>query len=310
MNRKISSLSLLLLALALAACSGRPAASPTPAPEATALATATEFIAPTSPPVTVIVRETVLVPQTVVVTATPEPTQPVPTDTPPSATQAAPTPTLPPTLPPPTGPVSVELPAINSTPQALNGPDPLAGVTRELFAEYFSPPDFWGTGDDADSKVSIANGQLTIVNKKLRSFAWTLNGVKGQDFYVQAYMSPTLCGYGDNYGVAFRARDNANLDLFGISCEGRYRLLEISQGQTTTVVDWTDSKYIRKFETTNVVGVRAVGDQISLYVNNYYLATVTAGANLQGRFGLYVGNIKTPDLTVAFKALTAGKISP
>jgi hypothetical protein len=56
--------------------------------------------------------------------------------------------------------------------------------------------------------------------------------------------------------------------------------------------------------------VRAVGDQISLYVNNYFLATVTAGANTQGRFGLYVGAISTPNLTVSFQALTASRINP
>ena len=305
----------LIVAAGLAACAGRPAPTPTEAPTTTTAPAATDVVAPpTAAEVTVIVPVTVVVPQTVVVTATPEPATPEPPTQEPTATPAeampTPTPAEASTQPAPASTQLVALPAIRSTPLALNGPDPMEGVTSQQFAEYFAPPDFWGTGDNVDSTISIADGKLTIVNKKLHSFAWTFNGIKGQDFYTQVFVTPVRCNFGDNYGVVFRAKDDTNLDLFGISCEGRYRLLEISQGATTTVVDWTDSKYIRKFETTNVVGVRAVGDQISLYVNNYYLTTVTAGVNTQGRFGLYVGNISTPDLTVNFQALTASRISP
>jgi hypothetical protein len=314
MNRKL--LFSVLFTLALAACAGRPTATPLPPTETPVPATATEIVPPTPVEVTVLVPVTVIVPQTVVVTTTPEPATPVPPTLEPTATPAVVATSIPAATQALTQPVSavtlqpVELPAMLTTPQALNGPDPMAGVTGQQFAEYFAPPDYWGTGDDADSTVSIANGQMTIVNKKLQSFVWTFNGIKGKDFYSQVFLTTKLCGFGDNYGLVFRAKDDANLDLFGISCEGRYRLQEISQGKTNTVVDWTDSKYIRKFETTNVIGVRAVGDQISLYVNNYYLATVTASANTEGRFGLYVGNIKTPDLTVYFKALTASRINP
>ena len=320
MNRRTVFYILFTLALAggLAACSGQPSATATsPAPTLEA-ASATPAATQTPFEVTVIVPVTVVVPQTVIVTATPEPVTlvpptPMPTSTPaeavPTPTPAAPT-TSAPAATLPAGTQVVELPAFRSTPQALNGPDPLAGVTSQQFAEYFAPPDFWGTGDSADASFSIADGRMTIVNKKLRSFAWTFNAIKGQDFFSRVFVTPKLCGYGDNYGLAFRVTDDANLNLFGITCEGRYRLLEITKGQTNTVVDWTDSKYIRKFETTNALGVRAVGDQISLYVNDYYLTTVTAGANLEGRFGLYVGNIKTPDLTVYFQTLTASRISP
>ena len=308
-----------LMALALAACSGRPAATPIP-PTAT-LAPATEVVAtPTPVEITVVVPVTVVVPQVVVVTATPEPATPVPptavpTAMPTTATTVAAPPTqattnAQPAQTQPAGAFQAEVPAIASTPQALNGPDPMAGVVSQLFAEYFSPPDYWGVGDNENSSTAITDRHLTMVNKQLHSFAWTFNGIKGKDFYTQVFLTTPLCGFGDNYGLAFRAKDDANLDLFGISCEGRYRLLEYSQGKSNTIVDWTDSKYIRKFETTNVLGVRAVGDQISLYVNNYFLTTVTAGANQEGRFGLYVGNAKTPDLTVVFQALTASRITP
>ena len=315
MNRKtvLSVVFTLVVAAGLAACAGKPAPTPEP-PTSTPEPPPTEVVPPTPVEVTVIVPMTVVVPETVVVTATPEPATPVPpTEESLSATPAAPlTPsdTPLPTQPQAAGTQLVELPPMRSTPQALNGPDPMAGVTGQQFAEFFAPPDFWGTGDDADSTVSIADGKMTIVNKKQHSFVWTFNGIKGTDFYSQVFLTPRRCNFGDNYGLSFRAKDDMNLDLFGVSCEGRYRLMEISQGKTSTVIDWTDSKYIRKFETTNVVGVRAVGDQISLYVNNYYLTTVTASANTAGRFGLYVGNIATPNLTVDFQALTASRISP
>jgi hypothetical protein len=321
MNRKLFGLCLLTLALALGlgACGG--AAQPTAAPTAQVIVATLPPPATVLVPVTVQVPVTVIVPQTVVVTATPAPTQPTeaaPTETLPAATSApaataAATPaaaTTPADTQTAGAPLLAALPAVNTTPIAINGPDPMAGASGRLFEEYFAPPDFWGIGSDASSTVSIANGYLTIVNHKLRSLAWTLNGVKGKDFYAQAYVAPTLCGFGDNYGLGFRAKDNLNLELFGISCDGRYRLLEYSAGTATPIVDWTDSRYIRKYETTNVVGVRAAGDQVSLYVNDYYLGTVTAGANLEGRFGLYVGNIKTPDLTVNFTAVTAQRINP
>ena len=320
MNRKLFAFCLLTLTLALGlgACGG--AAKPTAEPTQQVVVATLPPPATVLVPVTVEVPVTVIVPQTVVVTATPAPEQPTaqPTDTQPASTsapaateEATPAAATTPADTQTAGtPLLAALPAINTTPMAINGPDPEAGAAGKLFEEYFAPPDFWGLGSDANSTVSISNGFLTIVNHKLRSLAWTLNGVKGTNFYAQAYVAPTLCGFGDNYGMAFRAKDNLNLELFGISCDGRYRLLEYSAGTATPIVDWTDSRYIRKYETTNVVGVRAVNDQVSLYVNDYYLGTVTAGANLEGRFGLYVGNIKTNDLTVNFTALTAQRINP
>jgi hypothetical protein len=302
--KRISQTLTLVLVLVLAACAPK---VDVPATVAAAVEASQAALPTLTPAVTVMVeQQTVEVPVTVVVAPTETATAVLSgpeTPTPAPAAAATDTPAA------GAGPVNLQPVVAGGTPAVTNGgPDPLAGMAALIFDEHFTPGYFWGQGDDAASKIQIADDQLTILNKKSQTFAWTFNTYKEQNFYLQAVVSPVNCKDRDNYGVALRVKDDNNLLLFGVSCEGNYRLLQIADGNYTPLIDWTPSDYILHFNWINTVGVRAVGDKISLYVNNAYLGSATTSLTQAGRFGLYVGNVISPDLTVHFDDVTAWRV--
>jgi hypothetical protein len=285
-------LAILICAVLFTACGPQ---ADVPATVAAAVAATSAALPTPEPQRSVVIQEaTVVVEVTVVVT---------PTDTPTPAGPVTETPR-------PTGVTGSPQPVVaGGTPAVVNGgPDPLTGNSGVIFDEHFAPGEYWGLGDDESSSAVIEDEQLTLVNKKTQRFAWTFNTYKSPDFYMQAVVNPVNCKDLDNYGIAFRYKDDDNLLLFGVSCDGRYRLMQIAGGAYTPLVDWTASDHILHFNWINTLGARVVGDQVALYVNNYYLGSATTSLTLPGRFGLYVGNVIAPDLTVHFDDVTAWRI--
>jgi len=240
-------------------------------------------------PVTVVVEVTSAVPPTLVVepSATPAPAQPGQAPTNPPAQQ--------PTNPPVTSNV---------------GPDPLAGANpTPIIQEDFLLADYWNDFDSSSGsgQIMIAEENYTMVSKQTENVEWTFNGRKTSNIYMSgiAVVPNTKCKAGDYWGLVFRYKDNANFYMFGVSCDGKYKLLKRLDGLFETVVDFTDSTAILKLGQKNVLGVRAVGDQISLYANDQFLITVSDGTFSAGLIGMYIRSLLTPNLTVTFDDIAA-----
>ncbi len=148
-----------------------------------------------------------------------------------------------------------------------------------------------------------------MVSKAVDNIEWTFNGLKFGNAYITAktILPDGKCkgvdastSKGDNYGLIFRYKNNANFYMFGISCDGAYRLLKRVDGVFETVLDFTKSTSIQPLGQRNVLGVRTVGDQISLYANDKFLTTVKDAQFADGLIGFYVNSRLTPNLTVVF----------
>ena len=289
--KKTTALAMVFCALILAACSFSAKETSTPDVAATvnAAVAATDAARPPAIPVqvTVEVPVTVLAPQTVVVTATPLPASPIP---PAPATQTpvagAATPTTAPIV---TG----------------GGPDPLANASGVLFEEDFVQPDFWGTGEGDVSKFALADGRLVATLKEPGHLAWALNGISGSNFYVQATVVSGACRAGDYYGLVFRAVDEANLYFFGISCDGKFKVLKDEKGDLSILSDLVFNAAIKPLNAVNVIGVRADGGQLSFYANNAFLGTLTDGTFAEGDFGVGLRSFQTEGPTVEFDDVKA-----
>ena len=237
-------------------------------------------------PVPMTVQVTVQVPVTVQVQATPV-AQPT---TPPTQGAAA-----------TAAPATAKPTAVPAT--AVPAQDPLAGANpNPIYTENFFTPKFWNEFDTSSGKGKFENATFTMVSKATDNIEWTFNGLKFGNAYitVKTILPDNKCKAFDNYGLVFRYKNNANFYMFGVSCDGAYRLLKRVDGVFDTIIDFTKSASIQPLGQRNVLGVRTVGDQLSFYVNDKFLTTVKDGQFADGLIGFYVKSGLTPNMTVVF----------
>ena len=94
--------------------------------------------------------------------------------------------------------------------------------------------------------------------------------------------------HGDEGGITFRG-NQSNFYLFAISGDGSYHLdvvNDISGITPPTTLHQASSTYIKGTGSPNVIAVVAIGNTISLYVNNNLLVKVTDNTYNSGQIGL------------------------
>ncbi|HLB48371.1 MAG TPA: hypothetical protein VJL59_15300, partial [Anaerolineales bacterium] len=168
---------------------------------------------------------------------------------------------------------------------------------------------WWLFGPEVSSsgEGKIENETYVMISKQTENYEWTFDGKKLTNFYVTAktVVPDGQCKKGDHWGLVFRYKDNANFYLFGVSCDGAYSLMKRQDGLLETILPPTDSIAIKKLGQPNVIGVRAVGDQLSFYANDQFLITVSDGTFSAGLIGMYIRSLLTPNLTVTFDDIAA-----
>jgi hypothetical protein len=93
---------------------------------------------------------------------------------------------------------------------------------------------------------------------------------------------------GDEGGITFRG-NQSNFYLFAISGDGSYHLDLVNDNSGISLpmtLRQSSSTYIKGAGSPNVIAVVAVGNTISLYVNNNLLAKVTDSTYSSGQIGL------------------------
>lgn len=212
---------------------------------------------------------------------TPTATAPAPTAT---ATAASPT-------PPPSA-----TPSLPST-------DPLLYLGEPDFYEPFDSDANWSLYQDEHVSFEVDNGQLamTAFNPDYWD-GWTLSWPGISDFYLEMIASPQTCSGTDRYGMVVRAQNSDEgylAYLYGVTCDGRYSLRRWNGSNYVTIVDWTESESIHKgADQGNRIGLMADGKKLSLYANGVLLKEISDDTHLSGKFGVYVGSVRTPDFKV------------
>jgi len=212
-------------------------------------------------------------------------------------------------------------PAVTNPPSvSTTGQDPLAGAnTTPIIDERFDFPDkyYWwtfGPSFATDSANFSSSGEGKIENEtyimsslETENWEWNFDGKKLQNFYatIKSQIPNEQCKAGDHWGLVFRYKDNANFYMFGLTCDAKYTLLKRTVDGFEEILPPTDSSAVNKFGKTNILGVRAVGDQISLYANDQFLITVTDSSFSEGLIGMYVRTFLTPNMTVIYDDIKA-----
>ena len=99
-------------------------------------------------------------------------------------------------------------------------------------------------------------------------------------------------------GIIARVPDPNQGYLFGISCDGSYRVRKWNGTEFTELIGWQQSEQINTGpQQTNRLGFMAEGTKLSFYVNGHLLAVLSDETYPNGTFGTYIGASDTPGFT-------------
>ncbi len=236
----------------------------------------------------------------------PTPTEIIlPTDTP----QATNTPTETETLQPSETPTDTLEPSETAEPSET--PTETATATETPFdpsSAYGSPTIFdsmdsdryWasssGLPDDANIRLAFGGGELHVTGKQANWDTWWFTAIAPSDFFIEMKVDSATCTGKQAYGLILRGPTAAGVDahgyIFTFSCDGSYRLDRLDDTAPYTkveLIDWTESVYINAgANKTNVIAIRMIGADITLYANGISVADLDDDEYLAGRFGLFV----------------------
>jgi hypothetical protein len=185
----------------------------------------------------------------------------------------------------------------------LDANDPKAGLGEPDFQDSFADGSNWPLYTDEHISFEVKNSNLVMTAFNPDNYSgWMLTWPVISDYYLEMVTETKECSGKDQYGVMVRAvkTDQGYIGyLYGISCDGRYSLRRWNGNQYVTLVDWTSSEQINAGSNqVNRIGLMANGDMLSMYANGKLLGEYQDDTHPEGRFGVFVGSVNTPDVTV------------
>jgi len=109
------------------------------------------------------------------------------------------------------------------------------------------------------------------------------------------YKFDTLCADGwveegneGAYGLVFGwlSKDTETRYHFLVSSNGTYMLEELREGRNNVLVDWTESDLINKGSGVNRLKLETTGNEITAFINEELVTTITIGTQQKGFVGL------------------------
>lgn len=186
---------------------------------------------------------------------------------------------------------------------------PGASGADVIYADGFVPGDTgnWVIEGDNAGKTSLINEQLVIdlTDNNILQFS-TLPDITFDNFILEVDARLLEGDLGSSYGVLFRMQDTTRFYRFEITGDGLYMVerRDGEQGWTRFVDRWTESTAIKQgLGSVNRLRVEALGQTISLYVNDESLYQFTDTAYSSGTIALDAGTFVQPAAQVAFDNL-------
>jgi hypothetical protein len=186
---------------------------------------------------------------------------------------------------------------------------PGASGADVIYADGFVPGETgnWVIEGDNAGKTSLINEQLVIdlTDNNIMQFS-TLPDIIFDNFILEVDARLLEGDLGSSYGVLFRMQDTTRFYRFEITGDGLYMVerRDGEQGWTRFVDRWTESTAIKQgLGSVNRLRVEALGQTISLYVNDEPLYQFTDTAYSSGTIALDAGTFVQPKAQVAFDNL-------
>jgi len=173
----------------------------------------------------------------------------------------------------------------------------LRSATPLLFQDDFSQKDNWAESEYA----YYENGEYHISGGNEGYLSW--HGQIFSDFTCEVKVRKIGGSNDGGYYLMFRFLDSENTYLFGLRGDGHYSIWKVAGGDAFPLQEWTGSSYLNQENTVNYLQVRCEGSKISVYVNNYCLASVNDNTFRQGKIGFFV----SPRIHVAYDDIMVRK---
>ncbi len=152
----------------------------------------------------------------------------------------------------------------------------------------------------------VESGAKFYVTGKVAGFStWYFTWHELTDFYLQSTFNSGSCTGKDAYGLIVRGPEHLAGVSYGyvvaFSCDGQYYVFRLDGANPYTTKDlvaWSKSDYILAGAgQENVIGIKAVGNTLTIYSNGHQIAEIFDSMYEFGRYGVFVAPELTEDYT-------------
>jgi pSer/pThr/pTyr-binding forkhead associated (FHA) protein len=161
----------------------------------------------------------------------------------------------------------------------------------------------WGEVFEQDAVRQYGGSRYHIIVKENDVFTWSKLGRDFTNFVLEVDATQDEGPSNNGYGVLFRSEDDEHFYRFGVSGDGFYFLDKSVGSEWVPVIDWTESPYINRGQAGNRLKVTCAGSQITLHVNDQYLAIATDDSYDHGDIGLFAVSFAEPNVHITFDNL-------
>jgi len=184
-------------------------------------------------------------------------------------------------------------------------------ITGEvIFEDDFSSQEGWSLTQTAEGSIAYGKDELTIAIGETNVYLFSVRETPVfSDFYLEITAGPSLCRDLDEYGVLFRISPTMDYYRYSLSCNGQVRLDRVNGGQATSPQPWMWSGAVPPgAPSSSRIGVYAVGEVMSFYVNGQYQFSIEDPLLNSGNIGVFARSTNNKAVTVNFSQLVVYEV--
>ncbi len=189
----------------------------------------------------------------------------------------------------------------------------MAGAGETLYQTDFERAQGWPLGHDALGATSLLEGRLSFVVSLPSVTRVALSPAPAvRDFILQAHFSPLVCDGQDEYGLIFRQTPEGQHLRFTVTCTGGVRARRVDGGGPRALVPFIDlhPAVASGAPGRNRLSVRAVGEEVHLYVNGVQVLKISDSSPVAGNSGLVVTSDPRGQTTLMIDEFALYELSP
>ena len=197
------------------------------------------------------------------------------------------------------------------TPFAVSDPDDprnILDLTNPDHIDYFNNPDAWYEYlTEGIASYEVVDGKLigTDFDALNTAIWWSYTYVESGRVYAEISATNGDCMARDAVGLVIRIEPDITPSgyTFEISCDGEWRFIRLSPGNSVTLIDWTPSDAIfTGLGATNRLGIWGYDGKFYLFINGLQVTDYWDSGMLSsfGYFAAYVRSQVTYPLTASF----------
>jgi hypothetical protein len=159
-------------------------------------------------------------------------------------------------------------------------------------------------------QLALGTGQLHVTGKPSQFDTWWFTSTSAGDYFIQMQVELDDCSGKQAYGLILRgpeSNSSARGYILTFSCDGAYRLVRLdglNPYSAAELIPWTASDAINVgANQSNLLGIRLVGNVITLFANESQLEELEDDSYSAGRFGLFVNAGVPGDFTYRIEEL-------